>query len=1083
MPTHVGDSTSQRGPHREGRACCGTEYPHRADGAEERTRAEQRPNMEEEEEDGAVLFQGPKKGPTLRPQLRFGNPHNACTGEANAALLAEATANSKAHVRFAKDAERDARKEAEAAEKEQLAAEADMRATTVGADKEDAETRALDASALHELARSKLQDSQKIAELVVSSAEAAAERAEKRLVRAAKAAHDALATARADANSWVTMWTEVEQPPAELMRAATKVTKMARERRASKETRESDAVPASDAASSDALYPSQKQKFEYDRIDTAARRIADAEKMIEDAQWVESAVNDIAKAQLVSEKAAAAKAAAIRKARAEEALRHARKEAAEAIQAEREALTRQRQAEESAAKAAEEARNSPEAKAVAAAEAEAEARAAEEAAEIARSLAGAARARQKEAEAAMNAEKKDELRRAREDAAASEAAQARKIEEEKAEEARLAARLEAQAKRVAEAKARAAAEAVDASASPARMEEAKAEAKDSMVVATAVALAAQAQTDKVQKEGSIVATTEMAPATKHALISVAHAQQATIAQAFVETEAVPSLPSQKFGRVHVEAMDGMDRTGESRNMLNAESPRTDGEAPLHASRVYDDIDIAEQGSSRIPSGEQTKTIDIASKPTDTGGSHTAASSTVPSALNAVGKALIESAKPREGVMKHEGRPSEMKREVVPTSEEDFTEPSEMPWWIKAWQGGAQRSAEMTCALSVTSDCLIIDKATSNTLVCIGGDGDSHTVSLYSLQQHKVIQSLQGHSDKVVSVACDGGVIASGSKDQTIRLWSASTGECTATLSGCAGTVHGLSLKGGLLLSGEGGFFKDGGVRVRLWSIDRRELVAVFEEHRAVVWSVVLGNEVGASASHDKTAKVWSINGDSNAMATFQHPAWVCSVSMDRDLVATGCADTRVRLWSLSSKRCVRAFMHGTVASGSSPAFVVRLVEGGGLLLSGGQDQNIKLWAIPHTKIPDSGAEPGVGEPVCLATAAHGEMVRGLAMNPSDRFFVSAGGRSSSGLVIWRPHDEATEEQINEETKVGREDIRGAARHPNKEKEKEKEQRPARKGRRTSSSPASTARPSKNATKDGNAHDKRKASPIRRSFLG
>ena len=162
-------------------------------------------------------------------------------------------------MRFAKDAERDARKEAEAAEKEQLAAEADMRAAIVGADKEDAETRALDASALHELARSKLQDSQKIAELVVSSAEAAAERAEKRLVRAAKAAHDALATARADANSRVTMWTEVEQPPAELMRAATKVTKMARERRASKETRESDAVPASDAASNDALYPSQKE--------------------------------------------------------------------------------------------------------------------------------------------------------------------------------------------------------------------------------------------------------------------------------------------------------------------------------------------------------------------------------------------------------------------------------------------------------------------------------------------------------------------------------------------------------------------------------------------------------------------------------------------------------------------------------------------------------------------------------------------------------------------------------------------------------------------------------------------------------
>ena len=70
---------------------------------------------------------GTKKGPTLRPQLRFGNPYNEETGEAHEALLAEATANSKRHVRVAKESEQDAKKELEEAEKDQIAAEADGR--------------------------------------------------------------------------------------------------------------------------------------------------------------------------------------------------------------------------------------------------------------------------------------------------------------------------------------------------------------------------------------------------------------------------------------------------------------------------------------------------------------------------------------------------------------------------------------------------------------------------------------------------------------------------------------------------------------------------------------------------------------------------------------------------------------------------------------------------------------------------------------------------------------------------------------------------------------------------------------------
>ena len=334
---------------------------------------------------------------------------------------------------------------------------------------------------------------------------------------------------------------------------------------------------------------------------------------------------------------------------------------------------------------------------------------------------------------------------------------------------------------------------------------------------------------------------------------------------------------------------------------------------------------------------------------------------------------------------------------------------ELPSWLRPWhQWGGARSAEMDGALTVQADCLAFDG--KDTLICIGGDGDARSVSLYSIKLGHATASLQGHTDKVVSVACQGDLIASGSKDTTIRLWSRRTGTRTATLIGCEAAVHGLALQGSLLLSGEGGVSKDGWAKVRLWSVSTGKCTSIFSEHQGAVWSVALEDGIGVSASHDTTARVWPTDGTSeNSLGVLKHPNWVCSVSVDGDLAATGCADKRIRLWSLMSYSCSHILEHGG-ASAITPVFSVRLVRGGEILLSGGNDHNVKVWHLRGGSRAAEGVEDGaagsngnsLADIESITTLSHEENVRGLAVLPQLKCIVSAGGRSASSVVVWKP---------------------------------------------------------------------------------
>ena len=66
-----------------------------------------------------------------------------------------------------------------------------------------------------------------------------------------------------------------------------------------------------------------------------------------------------------------------------------------------------------------------------------------------------------------------------------------------------------------------------------------------------------------------------------------------------------------------------------------------------------------------------------------------------------------------------------------------------------------------------------------------------TVRLWDVDSGEAITTLEGHSSYVFSVAFspDGKRVASGSRDKTVRLWDAESGEAITTLEGYRIPIH------------------------------------------------------------------------------------------------------------------------------------------------------------------------------------------------------------------------------------------------------------------------------------------------------
>ncbi|MEO8890659.1 MAG: WD40 repeat domain-containing protein, partial [Coleofasciculaceae cyanobacterium] len=247
-----------------------------------------------------------------------------------------------------------------------------------------------------------------------------------------------------------------------------------------------------------------------------------------------------------------------------------------------------------------------------------------------------------------------------------------------------------------------------------------------------------------------------------------------------------------------------------------------------------------------------------------------------------------------------------------------------------------------------------------TLASSSGD---QTIRLWDVNTGHCLRVLAGHQNEVRCVAfspnsaavatlgASGQTLASGSGDQTIRLWDVNTGHCLNVLQGHHSEVRcvAFSPNGQLLASGG----RDG--MVRLWDVTTGQCLNTLPGHSNWIESVAFsqdGQTLVSLGGRDKMLRLWEVSTGQCLKTLPGQTRWAESIafSPDGQIFAGEGDDSTVCLWEVSTGQCLKTLRGHTdkiwsVAFSSDSAAVAKLGASGQTLISGSQDETIRIWDV------------------------------------------------------------------------------------------------------------------------------------------
>ncbi|MCA2659803.1 MAG: serine/threonine protein kinase [Microcystis sp. M049S2] len=259
----------------------------------------------------------------------------------------------------------------------------------------------------------------------------------------------------------------------------------------------------------------------------------------------------------------------------------------------------------------------------------------------------------------------------------------------------------------------------------------------------------------------------------------------------------------------------------------------------------------------------------------------------------------------------------------------------------------------------------------------------NTTKIWEVATGKELRTLTGHSIGVMSVVYspDGRYLASGSVDDTIKIWEVATGKQLRTLTGHSKVVM------SVVYSPDGGYLASGSWdnTTKIWEVATGKELRTLTGHSSPVYSVVYSPDGGylASGSWDKTIKIWEVATGKELRTLTGHSDSVRSVvySPDGRYLASGSWDNTIKIWEVATGKELP-----TLTGHSREVMSVVYSPDGRYLASGSWDKTIKIWEV------------ATGKELRILTG-HSYRVYSVAYSPDGRYLASGSGDKT--IKIWR----------------------------------------------------------------------------------
>lgn len=265
---------------------------------------------------------------------------------------------------------------------------------------------------------------------------------------------------------------------------------------------------------------------------------------------------------------------------------------------------------------------------------------------------------------------------------------------------------------------------------------------------------------------------------------------------------------------------------------------------------------------------------------------------------------------------------------------------------------------------------------------------SGAINVWDIDENKRIESLTGHNDWVWAIAFspDGELIASGSGDQTVRLWNIKKQKKQRHVwSDHTGRVRAVAF------SPDGNFLASGGEdgKINLYNVKSRQLISVLEKKG---WANSIrfspDSRLLAVGGQQGTVKVWDLSNlqEIKPLITFrdfERPIRSIKFSHNGQLLAIAGDATEICLVDVNTWECVQKLTGYKKAS----IRAIDFAPDGKTLAGGGLDEQIRIWNIQTGEIIET-------------LTGHKKQIRVIAFNPDPQNSTILSGAEDQTLRLW-----------------------------------------------------------------------------------